>query len=147
MIFIYLHNIVLCLSSFILKALPIIISWKQGITVPTAVRYITIRFIRSVVVYQLFWWRGGGEGWIQVSSTSWQDMRLGSQETDAICLSKTKRDDSDVASTSNKNELWVVYLFMVYFTTLSISLTTQRRMIRWLVNNELERIWMEVLVA
>jgi hypothetical protein len=40
-----------------------------------------------------------------------------------------------------------VICVMDYFTRLSVSDTIQRRMIEWLVNNELERIWKEVVVV
>jgi hypothetical protein len=37
--------------------------------------------------------------------------------------------------------------FVIFLTALSVFQTKQRRMIEWLINNELERIWKEEVVA
>jgi hypothetical protein len=42
---------------------------------------------------------------------------------------------------------YLIYLFVVYLTMLSVAQTLYRRMIGWVMNNELERIWKEAVVA
>jgi hypothetical protein len=39
-----------------------------------------------------------------------------------------------------------IYLFMVYLMML-IAQITQHQMVQWLVNDEFERVWKEVLMA
>lgn len=45
------------------------------------------------------------------------------------------------------NTLAVVYLFMIYLTTLSVLQNISRRTVRLLVNDEIEMMWKEALFA
>jgi len=42
---------------------------------------------------------------------------------------------------------WFIYLFVVYFTVLSVSQITQDRKVRWFKDDELERIWKDTIAA